>query len=196
MLSGPNSTATCLVTPREANLFPTYATLGAPTTATMPAVELMLTIAPPPASFMNGTTVFIPPDLGVLVDGDDLEVGLGVEVDHLGDRAEDAGVVDQDVDGAEGLDRLRRDRLPLLERRHVVLEEQGVVAQLGGEEVRLEGSTISRAPIPGASPRLARMLAITWSGHPMPIGALRTLSVPACGLLAAERFRAGPRHEP
>ncbi|GAB3258386.1 hypothetical protein GCM10027562_20950 [Arthrobacter pigmenti] len=49
-----------MVTPREANLLPTYATLGAPTTATVPAVELMLTIAPPPTFFMKGITVFIP----------------------------------------------------------------------------------------------------------------------------------------
>src|SRR5207245_7836079 len=58
MLSRPSSSAAVLVSPRTAHLLDTYA--ASPNVAVNPAPEEILTIAPPPALRIEGSTARIP----------------------------------------------------------------------------------------------------------------------------------------
>src|SRR6267142_577708 len=58
MLSRPSSSAAALVSPRAPHLLATYAPI--PKLPRIPSVEEMLTIAPPPALRIEGTTARVP----------------------------------------------------------------------------------------------------------------------------------------
>src|SRR5882724_7021795 len=61
MLSRPSSSAAVLVSPRTAHLLATYA--ASPNVAVNPAPDEILTIAPPPAFRIEGSTARISPNL-------------------------------------------------------------------------------------------------------------------------------------
>ena len=67
------------------------------------------------------------------VDVDDLAPGVGVGLAQMGDRLQDAGVADQDVEPSEGLDRGIHSGLDLPVARDVAWHGQGVRPDLAGQ---------------------------------------------------------------
>src|SRR5258706_5363074 len=100
MLSRPSSSAAVLVSPRAPHLLATYAPI--PKLPRIPSVEEMLTIAPPPALRIEGTTARVPRYVPVRLMSIHLAPGRQL---GLRDYSEvhDARVVDQHGNRAEGI---------------------------------------------------------------------------------------------
>src|SRR5258705_7896936 len=99
MLSRPSSSAAVLVSPRAPHLLAVYAPI--PKLPRIPSVEEMLTIAPPPALRIEGTTARIPRYVPVRFISITWRQAAG-SVSSITPKC-DARVVDQHGDRAEGV---------------------------------------------------------------------------------------------
>src|SRR6266446_1752785 len=134
MLSRPSSSAAVLVSPRAPHLLATYAPI--PKLPRIPSVEEMLTIAPPPALRIEGTTARVPRYVPVRLMSITWRQAAS-SVSAITPKCTDARVVDQHGNRAEGILGSGHRCRPVLVARDVEAGENRVNTKFVGERSSL-----------------------------------------------------------